>query len=308
MQGGWIGENIQGTGWTCKLYTHLGAGAYICGEESALLESLEGKLGQPRVRPPFPAQKGGGLYGEATVVNNVETLTNVPWIMVNGAAEFKKIGTEQSSGTKVFCLSGHVNKPGNYELPLGTTFRELIFEHGGGIPNDKAIKAILPSGGSGPIVAATDEVLDTKLTYEDMAKIGTILGSASVIVMDETVDIAWVAAKVTKFFKHESCGKCTPCREGTYWLDKVLDRIMRGEGQPSDVDLINNIAKNMAGVTLCALGDFAANPIIHTIKNFPDDFKAHLAEKAPEAAVEKKAAPAAAARGSARRGAAAAGD
>lgn len=275
---GWIGENIQGTGWTCNVYTHLGAGAYICGEESALLNSLEGQLGQPRVRPPFPANKGGGLYGEPTVVNNVETLANVPWIMVNGAAEYKKIGTEQSPGTKIFCLSGHVNKPGNYELPLGTTFRELIYEHGGGISNGKAIKAILPSGGSGPIVRATDEVLDTKLTYEDMAKVGTILGSASVIVMDEDTDIAWVASKAIKFFKHESCGKCTPCREGTYWLDKVLDRIMRGEGKPSDVELISNIAKNMQGITLCALADFAANPVIWTIKNFPEDFAAHVSE------------------------------
>ncbi len=309
---GWAGENIGGTGWTCGLYTHLGAGAYICGEESALLESLEGKLGQPKVRPPFPANKGGGLYSEPTVVNNVETLTNVPYIMVNGAAKFKEIGTEQSAGTKVFCLSGHVNKPGNYELPLGTTMRELIFgeEFGGGIPNGKAIKAILPSGGSGPIMNATnDAILDTKLTYEDMAKAGTILGSASVIVMDETVDITWVASRVIKFFKHESCGKCTPCREGTYWLDKVLDRIMAGEAKETDIDLINNIAKNMQGVTLCALADFAANPVIETIKNFPDDFKAHIAAK-PEPAAEEKKPAAAPARGGAasRRRAPAAGD
>ncbi|MBZ0290682.1 MAG: SLBB domain-containing protein, partial [Anaerolineae bacterium] len=171
---------------------------------------------------------------------------------------------------------GHVNKPGNYELPLGTTMRQLLFDHAGGIPNGKALKGILPSGGSGPIMPATDAVLDTPLTYEDMAKAGSILGSASIVVMDETVDMTWVAAKITKFFKHESCGKCTPCREGTYWLDKVLDRIMDGKGQPGDVELINNVAKNMAGVTLCALGYFAANPIIHTIKNFPDDFKAHM--------------------------------
>ena len=240
------------------------------------------------MRPPFPANKGGGLYGEPTVINNVETLTNVPWIMVNGAAEYKKIGTEQSPGTKVFCLSGHVNNPGNYELPLGgeSTFRKLIFdpEYGGGIPNGKAIKAILPSGGSGPIVPATDEVLDIPLTYEDLVKVGTILGSASVIVMDEDTDIAWVAAKITKFFKHESCGKCTPCREGTYWLDKVMDRVMRGEAQPTDIVLIDNIAKNMQGVTLCALGDFAANPIIWTIKNFPDDFQAKVAPKEAEPA------------------------
>lgn len=292
---GFIGKNILGSGWSCDVYTHLGAGAYICGEESALLSSLEGQLGQPRVRPPFPAQKGGGLYKEPTVVNNVETLTNVPWIITNGADAFKKIGTEQSSGTKIFCVSGHVPKPGNYELPLGTTFRELLVDHAGCDPDN--IKAILPSGGSGPIVPGTAEVLDTKLTYEDMAKIGTILGSASIIVMDNTVDITWVASKVTKFFKHESCGKCTPCREGTYWLDKVLDRILAGEGKPEDVKLIDNVAKNMAGVTLCALGDFAANPIIHTIKNFRADFDAHVQPKEVE---EKKPAPKAAGAGAAR--------
>ena len=287
---GFVGDNVLGSGWNCNVYTHLGAGAYICGEESALLESLEGKLGQPRVRPPFPAQKGGGLYKEATVVNNVETLTNAPWILVNGADEYKKIGTEQSSGTKIFCVSGHVNKPGNYELPLGTTFRELLYTHAGGIPNGKQIKGILPSGGSGPIMRVngeSDPILDTKLSYEDMAKAGTILGSASIIVMDEPVDMVWVASKATKFFAHESCGKCTPCREGTYWLDKVIDRILSGKGQTSDVDLINNIAKNMAGVTLCALGDFAANPILHTIKNFPEDFQKHVEKK--EAEVEKAA-------------------
>jgi NADH-quinone oxidoreductase subunit F len=302
---GFIGENIQGAGWSCDMYTHLGAGAYICGEESALLESLEGKLGQPRVRPPFPAQKGGGLYNEPTVVNNVETITCVPFILREGADAYKAIGTAQSTGTKVFCVSGHVARPGNYELPLGTTFRQLIFDHAGGIPNDKKIKAILPSGGSGPIVPATDEVLETPLTYEDMARVGTILGSASIIVMDETVDMTWVAAKVTRFFAHESCGKCTPCREGTYWLDRVLERIMAGQGKPEDVQLIDSIAKNMAGTTLCALGDFAANPIIYTIKNFPDDFKKHV-EKAEE---EKKPAAKPAARPAARgKAAAPAGD
>lgn len=305
---GFVGENIMGSGFSCNVYTHLGAGAYICGEESALLESLEGKLGQPRVRPPFPAQKGGGLYGEPTVVNNVETLANVPWIIRKGAAAFKAIGTEQSAGTKIFCVSGHVNKPGNYELPMGVTFRELIYDYAGGIPDGKAIKAILPSGGSGPIVRATDEVLDTPLTYEDMVKVGTILGSASVIIMDETVDITWVASKVIKFFKHESCGKCTPCREGTYWLDKVLDRIMRGEGEESDIDLVTNIAKNMQGVTLCALGDFAANPAIHTIKTFPEDFKAHIKKKDEVTAPAAKAAAPAARGTTSRRAAAPAGD
>ncbi|MBZ0296116.1 MAG: NADH-quinone oxidoreductase subunit NuoF [Anaerolineae bacterium] len=303
-EAGFIGENILDSGWTCNLYTHLGAGAYICGEESALLNSLEGLLGQPRVRPPFPAQKGGGLYREATVVNNVETLANAPWILRNGADEYKKIGTEQSSGTKIFCVSGNVKNPGNYELPLGTTFRELLFDHAGGPPEGHEFKAILPSGASGPIVHASDEVLDTPLTYEDMQKVGTILGSASVIVMDDTVDITWVASKVTKFFKHESCGKCTPCREGTYWLDKVLDRIMAGEAKPEDVKLIDNVAKNMAGVTLCALGDFAANPIIYTIKNFPDDFNAHVQPKEVEEKKEGakgKSAPAGRTGGAARR-------
>ncbi|MFN8528020.1 MAG: NADH-ubiquinone oxidoreductase-F iron-sulfur binding region domain-containing protein [Anaerolineae bacterium] len=290
----YVGLNDQGTGeivesenFACRVFVHLGAGAYICGEESALLESLEGKMGQPRVRPPFPANKGGGLYGEPTVVNNVETLANVPFILDKGAAEYKKLGTEQSTGTKVFCLSGHVEKPGNYELEFGKfTLRDLIYNFGGGIKGGKQIKGVLPSGGSGPVIRINgndDPVLDTKLTYEDFTKLGSILGSASVIVMDETVDMTWVASKVTKFFHHESCGKCTPCREGTYWLDKVIDRIMANEAKPSDIDLINNVATNMKGVTLCALGEFAANPILYTIKHFPEDFKAHTSGAAKPA-------------------------
>jgi NADH-quinone oxidoreductase subunit F len=293
-RGGMMGQNIGGSGFNCEVYTHVGAGAYICGEESALLESLEGKLGQPRVRPPFPANKGGGLYGEPTVINNVETLANVPWIITNGPDAFKKIGTEQSAGTKIFCISGNVEKPANYEVPMGTTIRELLFEHAGGISGGRQIKALLPSGGSGPIIRINgndDPILDTPCTYEDIAaKTGSILGSASFIVIDETVDITWVASKVTKFFKHESCGKCTPCREGTYWLDKTLDRIMRGEAKESDVDLIANVAKNMQGVTLCALGDFAANPILATIKHFPEDYKAHIGAGSTPAAPKTAAA------------------
>ncbi len=273
---GYVGQNIMNSGFSCEVYTHLGAGAYICGEESALLNSLEGKLGQPRVRPPFPAQKGGGLYGEPTVVNNVETLANVPYIINEGADAYKKLGTETSPGTKIFCVSGQVQRPGNYELPFGATFRELLYDLAGGPLEGRSFKGILPSGGSGPIIRVDESVLDLPLTYEDLGKVGSILGSASIIVMDDTVDMVWVASKVTKFFKHESCGKCTPCREGTYWLDKVVDRIMAGHGKPSDVDLIGNVARNMQGVTLCALGDFAANPIIHTIKNFPEDFQKHV--------------------------------
>jgi NADH-quinone oxidoreductase subunit F len=276
----YVGDGILGSEFSCPVYVHLGAGAYICGEESALLESLEGKLGQPRVRPPFPANKGGGLYGEPTVINNVETLANVPFIIDKGAAAYKAMGTEGSTGTKIFCLSGHVEKPGNYELEFGKhTLRDLIFTYGGGMKGGRQIKGILPSGGSGPVIRVNgndDPILDTPLTYEDLQKLGSILGSASVIIMDETVDMTWVASKVTKFFHHESCGKCTPCREGTYWLDKTIDRIMAGTAKPNDVDLIHNVANNMKGVTLCALGEFAANPILFTIKHFPEDFQAHV--------------------------------
>ncbi|MCB9450727.1 MAG: NADH-quinone oxidoreductase subunit NuoF [Anaerolineaceae bacterium] len=288
---GYIGENIQGTGWTCNLYTHLGAGAYICGEESALLNSLEGKLGQPRVRPPFPAQKGGGLYAEATVVNNVETLTNVPWIINNGADEFKKIGTETSAGTKIFCVSGQVQKPGNYELPMGTTMRELLYDYAGGPLDGRTFKGILPSGGSGPIIRVNDTTLDAPLSYEGMEKVGTILGSASIIVMDDTVDMAWAASKIIKFFKHESCGKCAPCREGTFWLDKILDRVMANEASLDDLKLVEQVAKNMQGMTLCALGDFAANPVIHTVKQFPEDFAQHAKPADDEKAKKPAAKP-----------------
>jgi NADH-quinone oxidoreductase subunit F len=275
---GFVGENILGTGWSCECYTHLGAGAYICGEESALLNSLQGLIGQPRVRPPFPAQIGGGLYYHPTVVNNVETLANVPWILVNGAEAFKKIGTEQSPGNKIFCVSGHVENPGNYEMPLGGTFRQLI-ELAGGMHGGKKCKAILPSGASGPVVPATDAVLDAPLTYEGMAALGTVLGSASVIIMDEDTDMVWAALKMAQFFKHESCGKCTPCREGTFWIQKVVTRLMRGQGTKADIDLLFDVASNMQGTTLCALGDFAANPILSTIKHFRPEWEAYVGGK-----------------------------
>jgi NADH-quinone oxidoreductase subunit F len=279
-----IGDNVLGSGWSCPVYVHLGAGAYICGEESALLNSLQGLLGQPRVRPPFPAQMGGGLYYWPTVVNNVETLANVPWIMVNGAGAYKAIGTPQSPGPKIFCLSGHVEKPGNYELPLGITFRELIYDHGGGIPNGKRLKGILPSGASGPVLKATDEVLDSPLTYERVAELGSVLGSASFILMDETTDMVWAAAKMTHFFKHESCGKCTPCREGTFWLDKIYARLLRGDGTARDLELLETVPTRMAGVTLCALGDFAANPVLSTVRQFRDEYERYVSE-APEVAM-----------------------
>jgi NADH-quinone oxidoreductase subunit F len=273
---GLLGKNLFGTDYELEIRVHLGAGAYICGEETALLESMEGKLGQPRLRPPFPAAEG--LFAKPTVVNNVETLTNLPPILKNGADWYRTIGTEKSPGPKVFCLSGNVQNPGNYELPLGTTFRTLIFEHGGGIPDGKAIKAILPAGASAPLLPATDEVLDTPMDYESVPKVGSQLGSASVIVLDETVDIAWMAYKTTSFFKHESCGKCTPCREGTYWMYKIMHRIVRGEAKLDDIALLEAVAHGMQGKCLCALGEFSVMPVISGIQHFRSDFEQHTGD------------------------------
>ena len=272
-KGGFLGDRLFGTDYKLNIYVHLGAGAYICGEETALLESLEGKLGQPRLRPPFPAAEG--LFAKPTVVNNVETLTNLPPIINRGVDWYRSIGTEKSTGPKIFCLSGHVVRPGNYELPLGTTFRELIFEHGGGIPDGKRIKAILPAGASAPMLPATDEVLDTPMDYESVPEVGSQLGSASVIIMDETVDVSWVVYKTTSFFKHESCGKCTPCREGTYWLYHLMRRIEQGDAKQEDIALLNSVAHGVEGKCLCALGEFSIMPIISGIEYFRKDFEAH---------------------------------
>jgi len=269
-----LGGRLFGTDYNLRIVVHLGAGAYICGEETALLESLEGKLGQPRLRPPFPAAEG--LYAKPTVVNNVETLTNLPPILQRGADWYRSIGTEKSSGPKVFCLSGHVVNPGNYELPLGTTFRELIFQHGGGIPGGKRIKAILPAGASAPILPATEEVLDTPMDYESVAKVGSQLGSASLIIMDETVDISWVIHKTTSFFKHESCGKCTPCREGTYWMYQILNRIKHGAARKEDLPLLDSVANGIEGKCLCALGEFSIMAPVSGIRHFGKDFDARI--------------------------------
>ena len=268
---GFLGENIQGTDYSLKIYTHLGAGAYICGEETALLESMEGKRGQPRVRPPFPPSQG--LYNKPTVVNNVETLTGVPYIINNGADGYRKFGTEKSPGTKLFSLSGNINKPGNYELPLGTTFRELIFEHGGGIPDGKSIKAIMPAGASSSMIVADDKALDTPMDYENVREIGGDLGSASVIIVDDSVSLDWLITKTMDFFTHESCGKCTPCREGTFWMKKLTQRINSGEGTEEDVALLFDVAKQVQGTTLCALGEFSTMAVVTSIERFPEDFK-----------------------------------
>jgi NADH-quinone oxidoreductase subunit F len=268
---GYLGDDLFGTDFSLRIHNHLGAGAYICGEETALLESLEGKLGQPRLRPPFPPSFG--LYGKPTIVNNVETFTNIPPIITKGADWYRTIGTEKSPGTKVFSLCGNVEKPGNYELPLGTTFRELIFEHGGGIPDGRQVKAIMPAGASSAIIVADDEALDTPMDYESVPNVGSMLGSASIIVIDDSVSMDWLVRKTVHFFKHESCGKCTPCREGTYWMAHLIDRIEAGEAGPEKVDLLDQVAKNMEGKCLCALGEFAIQAVITGIERFPEDWK-----------------------------------
>ncbi|MGH2537086.1 MAG: NADH-quinone oxidoreductase subunit NuoF [Candidatus Promineifilaceae bacterium] len=279
------GKAIFGSQFNCEFYAHFGAGAYICGEETALLESLEGKLGQPRVRPPFPAVEG--LYAKPTVVNNVETLANVPPVIVNGADWYLGIGTAESPGPKIVCLSGHINRPGNYEVPMGATYRDLVFseEYGGGIPGGKQFKALLPSGGSAPIITA--DALDAPLSYEGLVPFNSLLGSASIIVMDESVDMVWAAKKCTHFFRHESCGKCTPCREGTYWLERVYERIWAGRGREQDVKLLESIANQINGECLCALGDFATNPVLSTIKHFPGEYTARVSADGRGAQAER---------------------
>lgn len=270
-EAGLLGENLFGTDYSLDLFTHLGAGAYICGEETALLESLEGKRGFPRLRPPFPPSYG--LYGKPTVVNNVETLTNVPLILENGAQWYQDLGTEDTAGVKVFSLSGRVKKPGNYEMRFGSTLRELIYEHGGGILDDAEIKAIMPAGASSSVLKATDEVLDTPVDHGSMRALGSDLGSGSIIVLDETVSMDWVIKKTINFFNHESCGKCTPCREGNYWMKHLTESIHAGALDDGKVNLLYEVASNMQGKCLCALGEFSTMAVKTSIDRFPDDFK-----------------------------------
>ncbi len=281
-QAGLLGERLFGSEYSLRLYTHLGAGAYICGEETALLESLEGKLGQPRLRPPFPPSFG--LFGKPTIVNNVETFANVPLIIERGADWYKTIGTERSPGPKIFSLSGSINRPGNYELPLGTTFRELIFTHGGGIPGNHAVKAIMPAGASSALIVATEEALDTPMDYENVQKVGSSLGSASVIIIDDSVNLDWVINKVLHFFKHESCGKCTPCREGTYWMMHISDRITAGEAGVEDLQLLNDVAHNIQGKCLCALGEFSTMAVVSGFERFKSDFELRVLDAKPQPA------------------------
>nr|BAL52551.1 NADH dehydrogenase I subunit F [uncultured Chloroflexota bacterium] len=274
-QAGLLGDRIFGSDYSLRIYTHLGAGAYICGEETALLESLEGKRGQPRVRPPFPPTFG--LYGKPTVVNNVETLTNVPLIVQNGADWYRSMGTADSPGVKIFCLSGRVKRPGNYELPFGVTFRQLIYEYGGGILDDRPIKAIMPAGASSSLLRAEEKILDTPLDHASLRPLGADLGSASVIVLDDTVSIDWVIQKTLRFFKHESCGKCTPCREGTYWMKHIIDRVRHDGKDEKQVQLLLDVARQIQGKCLCALGEFSTMAVVSGIQRFPEDFKQEMA-------------------------------
>jgi NADH-quinone oxidoreductase subunit F len=272
---GLLGEKIFGSEYSLHIYTHLGAGAYICGEETALLDSIGGMLGQPRLRPPFPPAYG--LFGKPTVVNNTETLTNVPLILARGAAWFRTLGTEKSPGVKIFSLSGCVNRPGNYELQLGTTFRDLIVGHGGGVPFGHKIKAIMPAGASSSLIVVNSEALDTPIDYESVPKLGAQLGSASIIVIDDSVDMRWLIHKTVNFFKHESCGKCTPCREGTFWMNHLtqriaaVDREQRGSMQ-AEVQLLQAVASQIKNKCLCALGEFSIEAVLSALDRFKDDF------------------------------------
>jgi NADH-quinone oxidoreductase subunit F len=269
-QAGFLGEKLFGTEYSLHIFTHLGAGAYICGEETALLESIEGKRGMPRIRPPFPAVYG--LYGKPTVVNNVETLANLPLIIEKGAEWYKSLGTADSAGVKIFSLSGHVNKPGNYELPFGTTYRELIYTHGGGVTDGRPIKAIMSAGASSAMIVADDKALDTPMDYASVRGLGADLGSASVIVINDSVNLEWVVNKTIHFFKHESCGKCTPCREGCYWMMKLIERIEQGEETEKNAELLHGVARQMQNKCLCPLGEFATMAVTTAIERFPADF------------------------------------
>ena len=274
-QAGLIGAKVAGSDFRFELFTHLGAGAYICGEETALLSSLEGYRGQPRLKPPFPAVEG--LYACPTVVNNTETLMNVPFILKNGAPWFRQWGTEKSPGTKIFSVSGPVKRPGNYEVPMGLPLSTLIQEHCGGMRPGMKLKAVIPGGSSVPLLPAS--MVDTALDFEAMVAAGTLLGSGGVIVIDEGTCIVDALWNITRFYEHESCGKCTPCREGTYWMSEVFERLEAGHGRERDIDLLADVSDNILGKSFCALGDAAAMPVLGAIKHFRAEFEYHVTHR-----------------------------
>jgi NADH-quinone oxidoreductase subunit F len=274
-EAGYIGERILGSEHSLSLVVHRGAGAYICGEETGLLDSLEGKRGNPRLKPPFPANQG--LYQGPTLINNVETLSTVPAIMRMGGAEYAKLGTGTSTGTKLVSVSGHVQKPGNYEIELGIPSREIIYGLAGGPPEGRSVKCWFPGGSSAPVLTGDD--LDVAYDFDSLAKAGSMLGSGAIIVVDDSTPILDVALKVAKFYRHESCGKCTPCREGTNWTVKMLERIERGEATPMDLEIMSSVQENIIGHCLCVLGDAMAMPIGSMIVKFRDELEAHMEDR-----------------------------
>ena len=274
-EAGYLGKDILGSGWDFDLHTHLGSGAYICGEETALLESIEGKKGQPRFKPPFPAQFG--LFGKPTVINNTESFASVPMILSEGGEWFRDIGVENSGGPKLFSVSGNVNRPGNYEVPLGTPFSELL-EMAGGMREGRRLKAVIPGGSSAPVIPG-DVMMDVNMDYDSIQHAGSMLGSGAVIVMDDTNCMVRVLDRISYFYYEESCGQCTPCREGTGWMHRVIHRIETGKGRPEDLDLLDDVAARIAGRTICALGDAAAMPVASFIEHFRDEFQYHIDHK-----------------------------
>ena len=274
-EAGYIGQNIMGSNFSFELNAHHGFGAYICGEETALLESIEGKKGQPRFKPPFPASFG--LYGRPTIINNTETFSAVPWIIRNGGQAYLECGKPNNGGTKIFSVSGDVERPGNYEIPLGTPFSVLL-ELAGGVRSGRQLKAVIPGGSSSPVLPASI-IMDCTMDYDSIAKAGSMLGSGAVIVMDDTRCMVKSLQRLSYFYMHESCGQCTPCREGTGWLRRVVDRIENGKGRPADMDLLDSVAGNIMGRTICALGDAAAMPVRAMLKHFRPEFEYHVEHK-----------------------------
>jgi NADH-quinone oxidoreductase subunit F len=280
-EAGYVGPDVCGSGFSLEVTVHLGGGAYICGEETALLNSLEGRRGEPRLKPPFPAVEG--LYAKPTIVNNVESISNVPWITINGGAAYAAIGPERSAGTKMMSISGHVNEPGNYEIVMGMTWRDLIFDIGGGIPQGRELKAWIPGGASSPWFVP-DAHLDTIVSFDGVAANGSMIGAGAVVVMDETTNVVAVAHRIVRFFAHESCGQCTPCREGTSWMEAVLKRILDGDGRPEDIDLLLDISDNIspglawppAMTTICPLGPSAVSPVTSVTRWFRPELEAMI--------------------------------
>jgi NADH-quinone oxidoreductase subunit F len=267
------GKNIFGSGYDLDLIVHRGAGAYICGEETALLSSLEGGRGWPKVKPPFPATHG--LFGCPTVVNNVETLAALPWIIDQGAAAYAAIGTEKSKGTKLFSVSGHISKPGVYEVEMGYPFKKFLEEDCGGVPHGRKLKGVIPGGGSMPVLRP-EEIENVNLDYESVQAAGSLLGSGGVIVMDDSTCMVRAAWNISRFYAHESCGQCSPCREGCHWMEKIFRRIEHGQGDKGDMDLILNVSGNIMGNTICPFGDAAAMPAAAFIKKYRGEFEQHI--------------------------------